>query len=33
VEHYPEHGVDVLGVDGVGSIDDISARLLLALAR
>jgi adenylate kinase len=30
--YYPEHGVDVLPVDGVGSMDDVFTRIVLALA-
>jgi adenylate kinase len=30
--YYPEHGVDVLTVDGMGSIDEVFARLVRALA-
>jgi adenylate kinase len=32
VAYYPEHGVDVLLVDGLGTIDDVFGRLVRALA-
>ncbi len=33
VAYYPEHGVPVLGVDGLGTIDEVFARVATALAE
>jgi adenylate kinase len=33
VEHYPPAGVPVLAVDGIGSIEEVFARLVVALAE
>jgi adenylate kinase len=32
LHYYPEHRVDVVAVDGVGSLDDVFTRIVLALA-
>jgi adenylate kinase len=33
VEYYPSHGVDVVSVDGLGSIDEVLSRVVRALVR
>lgn len=33
VEYYPPHGVDVVSVDGLGSIDEVFSRVVRALVR
>jgi adenylate kinase len=33
VEYYPSHGVDVVSVDGLGSIDEVFSRVVRALVR
>lgn len=32
-EYYPEHGVEVVEVDGMGAVDEVFARLVRALAE
>jgi adenylate kinase len=32
VAYYPDHGVRVMAVDGVGSLDEVFARIVLAIA-
>jgi adenylate kinase len=33
VDYYPEHGVPVVPVDGLGTIDDVFARVVTVLAE